>query len=75
MQTLHSVSKANPHSIWYIKGDGCDVPSICESMDLKWSGDIDINTGERQASYQAYRGSLLKLAQKLDKKDVLLWKI
>ena len=66
MQTLllDSASKANPHAIWWIKGDGCDVvPSICESVNLKWSGDIDLNTGELQASYQAYRGRLRFIAE------------
>lgn len=61
MQTLllNSASKANPHANWWIKGDGADiVPGICESEDLKWSGDVNLNTGELQAFYQAYRSRL-----------------
>ena len=66
MQTLllDSASKANPHAIWWIKGDGCDVvPGICESVTLKWSGDIDLNTGELQASYKEYRARLRFIAE------------
>lgn len=56
---LDSAVKANPHAIWWIKGDGCDVvPGVCESVDVKWSGDVDLNTGELQKSYQAYRTEL-----------------
>ena len=66
MQTLllDSASKANPNTIWWLKGDGCDiVPGVCESVDLKWSGDIDLNTGELQVAYQAYRSRLTLISE------------
>ena len=33
------------------------------SLSLKWSGDIDLNTGELQASYKAYRARLRFIAE------------
>ena len=47
--------KSNPHALWWIKGDGRDiVPGLCESVQLKWSWDVDLNTGELQQSYKTY---------------------
>lgn len=34
------------------------MPGLCESVQLKWSGDVDLNSGELQRSYQAYRSKL-----------------
>ena len=31
------------------------MPGLCESVQLKWSGDVDLNNGELQQSYQVYR--------------------
>ena len=59
MHILDSAVKASPHATWWIKGDGCDiVPGICESVQLKWSGDVDLNTGELKKAYQLYRSRL-----------------
>ena len=53
---LDSAVRSNPHAFWWIKGDGCDiVPGLCESVQLKWSGDVDLNTGELQRSYETYK--------------------
>ena len=30
------------------------VPGLCESVQRKWSGDVDLNDGELQAAYQSY---------------------
>ena len=44
---------------WWIKGDGCDiVPGLCESVQHKWSGDVDLNDGKLQAVYQIYLSRL-----------------
>ena len=41
---------------WWVKGDGCDLVSgLQESVRMNWSGDVDLNTGELQAQYHAYR--------------------
>lgn len=56
---LDAAAKANPHTTWWIKGDGCDVvPGLCESVQLKWSGDVDLNDGSLKDSYQQYRRKL-----------------
>ena len=34
------------------------MPGLCESVQLKWSGDVDLNNGELQRSYQVYRSKL-----------------
>ena len=36
---------------------------VCESVTLKLSGDIDLNTGELQASYKEYRARLRFIAE------------
>ena len=56
---LDAAVKANPHAIWWIKGDGCDVvPGLCESVRQKWSGDVDLNDGSLQNSYKLYLSRL-----------------
>lgn len=51
--------KANPYARWWIKGDGCDiVPGLCESVELKWSGDVDLDDGQVQNAYQHYKSKL-----------------
>ena len=34
------------------------MPGLCESVQMQWSGDVDLNNGELQKSYQAYRSKL-----------------
>lgn len=56
---LDAAVKAKPHATWWIKGDGCDiVPGLCESVHLKWSGDVDLNDGKVQCDYQQYKSRL-----------------
>ena len=51
--------KANPDAMWWIKGDGCDiVPGLCELVQLKWSGDVDLNDGKVQNDYKLYKSKL-----------------
>ena len=53
---LDSAVKSNPHAFWWIKGNGCDIlPGLCESVQLKCSGDVDLNTGKLQQSYETYK--------------------
>ena len=45
-------------NLWWIKGDACDViPGLCESMQLKWSGDVDLSDGNEH-NYQQYKSRL-----------------
>lgn len=56
---LDSAVKANPGATWWIKGDGCDIiPGICESVQMIWSGDVDLNDGKVQEAYHLYRAKL-----------------
>ena len=44
---------------WWMKGNGCDiVPGLCESVQHKWSGDVDLIDGKLQAAYQIYLSGL-----------------
>lgn len=52
---LDSAHKSNPDTHWWLKGDGCDLVSgLRESKRLKWSGDVDVDSGELQRAYQLY---------------------
>lgn len=56
---LDSAAKAKPNATWWIKGDACDVvPGLCESVQLKWSGDVDLNDGKLEQSYNLYNSRL-----------------
>ena len=56
---LDAAAKAKPNALWWIKGDACDViPGLCESMQLKWSGDVDLNNGNVERDYQQYKSRL-----------------
>lgn len=56
---LDAAAKANPHATWWIKGDGCDVvPGLCESVQQKWSGDVDLGDGSLQDCYKSYQSKL-----------------
>ncbi len=42
-----------------MKGDGCDLVSgLKESMRHEWSGDVDLDTGDLQQEFKAYRDLL-----------------
>jgi len=59
MLLLDSAAKKNPGATWWIKGDGCDVvPGICESVNMVWSGDVDLYGEKLQKAYQHYRSQL-----------------
>ena len=56
---LDAAAKAKPNATWWIKGDACDVvPGLCESVQLKWSGDVDLNDGKLEHSYNLYKSRL-----------------
>lgn len=56
---MDSAAKANPDVYWWIKGDGCDVVGgLGESVSGVWSGDVDLNTGDLQRSYDVYKSKL-----------------
>ena len=60
---LDAAFKSNPDAVWWIKGDACDVVSgLCESVDSKWSGDVDLNDGEQMREYQVYKTKLEMVA-------------
>lgn len=51
--------KCSPDVRWWLKTDGCYVyPGLCESVRLKWSGDIDLNDGQLQEQYSRYQQRL-----------------
>ena len=39
------------------------MPGLCESVQQKWSGDVDLNTGELQRSYQMYQTELIFISE------------
>ena len=40
---------------WWIKADGCDIVSgLHESVQLEWSGDVDLNDKVVQERYRKY---------------------
>ena len=56
---LDEASRTHPNAWWWIKTDGCDlIEGLGESTRLDWSGDIDMNDGELQKLYKAYRERL-----------------
>lgn len=60
MQLLDTAKNTNPEASWWIKGDGCDlVPGLSESVAGEWSGDVDLNTGDLQRSYEKYKSKLV----------------
>lgn len=56
---LDEASRTHPNAWWWVKADGCDlIEGLGESIRLDWSGDIDMNDGELQATYKSYRERL-----------------
>ena len=52
---LDAAAKSQPYTKWWIKGDGCDLVSgLTESVRLEWEGDVDLDDGLLQESYDAY---------------------
>lgn len=61
---MDAAVKANPEAYWWIKGDGCDlVQGLCESVSGVWSGDIDMNDGSLQCSFDQYKAKLSLISQ------------
>ena len=52
---LDEAARSHPEVWWWVKGDGCDVTSgLQESVDHKWSGDVDLGNGKVQALFIEY---------------------
>ena len=61
---LDAAAKANPGAHWWIKGNGCDlVKGLCESVAGVWSGDVDLNDGSLQRSFDEYKSKLSLISQ------------
>ena len=46
LAVLDEAARSHPEVWWWVKGDGCDVTSgLQESVDHKWSGDVDLGNG------------------------------
>ena len=52
LAVLHEAARSHPEVWWWVKGNGCDVNS--ESVDHKWSGDVDPGDGKLQALFLEY---------------------
>ena len=56
---LLQAQKRLPNSTWWIKGDATDVTEgLRESVQLQWSGDVDLNDGHIQHQYDMYQQRL-----------------
>lgn len=55
---MDEAARSHPEVWWWVKGDGCDVISgLRESVDHKWSGDVDLGDGKLQALFSEYTDS------------------
>lgn len=55
MEVLQEAVKAHPDEWWWLKADGCDiVGGLKESVDHKWSGDVDLNDGKLAILHSEY---------------------
>ena len=53
---LDDAAISHPNSWWWLKADGCDInKGLKESVQQKWSGDVDLNDGHLQKQYEAYQ--------------------
>ena len=69
MTVLDDAARAHPNSWWWLKADGCDINTgLKESVQQKWSGDVDLNDGQVQKQYEAYQ-KRLDSAKKLGLED------
>lgn len=56
---LDKAAEAHPNCWWWLKADGCDVTKgLMESTTMQWSGDVDLNDGQLQEQYRAYKKRL-----------------
>ena len=52
---LKAAKLRSPKGRWWIKADACDIKSgIRESMEHKWSGDVDMGDGQVEKQHKAY---------------------
>ncbi|XP_065891566.1 uncharacterized protein [Dysidea avara] len=66
---LDDAAISHPNSWWWLKADGCDInKGLKESVQQKWSGDVDLNDGHLQKQYEAYQ-KRLDSAKKLGLED------
>jgi len=63
---LDDAARSHPDSWWWLKADGCDINK--ESVQQKWSGDVDLNDGQVEKQYEAYQ-KRLDSAKKLGLED------
>ena len=49
MVVLDEAARSHPEVWWWVKGGGCD--GLRESVDHKWSGDVDLGDGKLQALF------------------------
>ena len=53
---LDEAAAFHPHSWWWVKADGVDVvEGLGESTRMEWSGDVDLDDGQLQQQYEAYK--------------------
>ena len=55
MVVLDEAARSHPEVWWWVKGGGCD--GLRESVDHKWSGDVDLGDGKLQALFSEYTDS------------------
>lgn len=56
---LSEATRTHPGVQWWVKADGCDlVEGLGESVNLDWSGDVDMNDGKLHQLYKHYRERL-----------------
>ena len=56
---LDEAARTNPDAWWWLKADGCDITKgLKESVELQWSGDVDLNDGALQEQYEVYKKRL-----------------
>ena len=55
LAVLDEAARSYPEVCWWAKSNGCDVTSgLRESVDHKWSGDVDLGDGKLQALFLEY---------------------
>ena len=67
---LKAAKLRNPRGRWWIKADACDIKSgIRESMDHKWSGDVDMGDGKVEKQHKTYI-ERLEFISRMTRKDL-----
>ena len=72
MSILDEAARTHPHAWWWVKADGCDIlKGLGESVNLDWSGDVDMNDGKLQ-EYSRYKERLafIEALGKRNKSDI-----